>query len=100
MKKIALATAIILLSATAAFAATKTYQVTGEVLEVDDSKIVISKGKDNWEIDRDKKTKVPAGVKVGSKITVEYVMTALNVTDKTNTKKGKDDKGAPAPSAK
>ena len=37
----------------AAGAATKTYQVTGPVLEVTDTMIAVQKGKDRWEIARD-----------------------------------------------
>jgi hypothetical protein len=66
-----------------AFAAPHTYQVTGPVLELSDKSIVISKGKENWEIARDANTKIPADVKVGSKVTIEYTMTAVGVTDKT-----------------
>jgi len=74
---------IVLFSASAAFAAPHTYQVTGPVLELSDKSIVVSKGRENWEIMRDKSTKIPADVKVGSKVTIEYTMTAVGVTDKT-----------------
>ena len=46
------------------------YQVTGPVLEVSDSKIVVQKGKEKWELKKDAGTK-PADVKVGDKVTVE-----------------------------
>lgn len=95
MKKIMLAAALCF-SATAAisdvWAAPHTYQVTGPVLELTDKKIVVSKGRENWEIARDAATKVPANVKVGSKVTIEYSMTAVDVTDKTVEKKSKADK--------
>ena len=39
-----------------AFAGAKTYQVTGPVLEVNDSMITVQKGKDRWELDRDSNT--------------------------------------------
>ena len=95
MKKLLIATTALLFSATAALAAPHTYQVTGQVLEVTDKKIVISKGKENWEIARDASTKVPADVKVGSKVTIEYSMAAVDVTDKTpSPKKAKTDKTA------
>ena len=48
-----------------AMAATKTYQVTGPVLEVRPDAIVVQKGSDKWEIARDASTKLPADVKVG-----------------------------------
>jgi hypothetical protein len=57
----------------------KTYQVTGPVLEVTDTMIAVQKGKDRWEIARDKDTKVTGDLKVGAKVTIEYVMTAAKV---------------------
>ncbi len=68
-----------LLFASAATAATKTYQVTGPVLEVSDSMIAVQKGKDRWEIARDASTKVTGDLKVGAKVTIEYRMTATAV---------------------
>jgi hypothetical protein len=55
------------------------YQVTGPVLEVSDSKIVVQKGKDRWEIERTPGTKVTGDLKVGSKVTIEYTMSAKTV---------------------
>jgi hypothetical protein len=81
MKTFALATAALLLSTSAAFAV-KTYQVTGPVLELTDSKITVQKGKGTWEIARTADSKIPASVKVGSKVTIQYSMTAAEVTDK------------------
>jgi hypothetical protein len=60
-------------------AATKTYQVTGPVLEVSGDMIAVQKGKDRWEIARDSSTKVTGDLKVGSKVTIEYRMTATSV---------------------
>jgi hypothetical protein len=68
-----------LLAAIPAGAATKTYQVTGPVLEVNDTMIAVQKGKDRWEIARDASTKVTGDLKVGSKVTIEYRMTATAV---------------------
>ena len=58
------------------------YQVTGPVLEVTDSKIVVEKDKEKWEIARDASTKTSAAVKKGDKVTVEYNMTATKITVK------------------
>lgn len=66
------------LSSAAAFAA-KTYQVTGPVIESTDSKIVVQKGNEKWEIARDKDTKIKGEATPGSKVTVQYVMTATDV---------------------
>src|SRR5213082_4110931 len=73
-----------------AFAGAKDYQVTGPVLEVNDSMIAVQKGKDRWELDRNADTKVNGDVKVGDKVTVSYTMTAKNV----EVKSGKAEKGA------
>jgi hypothetical protein len=62
-----------------ALGAGKTYQVTGPVLEVNDSMIAVQKGKDRWEIARDASTKVTGDLKVGAKVTITYTMTATEV---------------------
>ena len=65
------------------------YQVTGPVLEVTDSKIVVQKGKEKWEIARTPDTKVTGDLKVGAKVTVEYTMTAQSVEAKADKAKKK-----------
>src|SRR3954467_10105432 len=65
------------------------YQVTGPVLEVSDTKIVVQKGKEKWEIARTPDTKVNGDLKVGSKVTVEYTMAAKSVEVKTDKAKSK-----------
>jgi hypothetical protein len=55
------------------------YQVTGPVLEVTDTKIVVQKGKEKWEVARTPDTKVNGNLKVGSQVTIEYSMTAKSV---------------------
>lgn len=81
-----------LLSSLAVFAADKTYQVTGPVLEVSPSRIVVEKGKDRWELARDASTKASTEPKVGDKVTVMYSMTATEIEVKpgaaTGSKKG------------
>jgi hypothetical protein len=83
----------------AAFAGAKTYEVTGPVLEVNDSMITVQKGKDRWEINRDANTKVTGDVKVGDKVHVTYTMSATNVEVKAGKggKKDKEAKTAPTP---
>ncbi len=71
-----LAAASLALSSAAFAAGAKTYQVTGPVLEVNDSMIAVQKGKDRWEINRDANTKVTGDLKVGEKVTVTYTMSA------------------------
>lgn len=41
--------------------------------------IAVQKGKDRWEIARHASTKVTGNLKVGSKVTIEYRMTATSV---------------------
>jgi hypothetical protein len=73
-------------------AGSKTYQVTGPVLEATDSMVAVQKGKDRWEIARDSNTKVTGDLKVGAKVTITYTMTATDV----EVKAGKEGKAAPA----
>ncbi|WP_374033775.1 hypothetical protein ACES2I_13900 [Bdellovibrio bacteriovorus] len=69
-----------------AFAA-KTYQVTGPIVELSDSRIVVQKGSDRWEIERNPNTKVTGDLKVGQKVTIEYTMAADSVEIKGDSKK-------------
>ena len=88
MKLVTALTGIALLAATTAMAAgTKTYQVTGPVLEVKDDMIVVQKGKEKWEIAKDKDTKVTGDLKAGSKVTVMYTMKAATIEAKGDAKK-------------
>ncbi len=95
MKRIIIALAIVFLFVSVAMAAgPKTYQVTGPVLEIKDNVIVVQKGKDKWEVARDKDTKVKGDLKVGSKVTIEYTMTAATVDVKDAGKKAAEKKPA------
>src|SRR5213082_949734 len=89
-----LAAASLALSSAAFAAGSKTYEVTGPVLEVNDSMIVVQKGKDRWEINRDANTKVTGDVKVGDKVHIAYTMSAANVEVKAG--KGAKKEGAKA----
>jgi hypothetical protein len=91
-----LAAASLALSSAALAADTKTYQVTGPVLEVTDTMIAVQKGKDRWEINRDANTKVTGDLKVGEKVKITYTMSATEVEVKAG--KGKKKEAAsPAP---
>src|SRR6201991_1144924 len=85
-----------------ALAGAKSYQVTGPVVEATDSMIVVMKGKERFEIDRDSNTKVTGDLKVGDKVTVMYTMTAKEVEVKSAAKadKKKEDKASPSASPK
>ena len=80
-----------------AFGGAKTYEVTGPVLEVNDSMIVVQKGKDRWEMNRDANTKVTGDVKVGDKVHVTYTMSATQVEVKAGKGTKKEAKAAPTP---
>ncbi|MFO1475983.1 MAG: hypothetical protein U1F98_04945 [Verrucomicrobiota bacterium] len=71
----------------------KTYQVTGLVLELTDTSIVVQKGDEKWQIARDASTKVNGALKVGSKVTIQYRMVATDVEVKAD----KADKAADKP---
>ena len=81
----------------AAFAGAKTYEVTGPVLEVTDSMIVVQKGKDRWEVNRDANTKVTGDPKVGEKVKITYTMSATDVEVKAGKAAKKEAKAAPTP---
>lgn len=83
-----------------AFAATKTYQVTGKVLEVSDKMIVVQKGDERWEIAREASTKLTGVVKVGEKVTIHYRMVAVSVESKlANGETPTGDKAKPTPAS-
>ncbi len=94
MKKVLGIIVLVLLLPCWALAGVKTYQVTGPVLEVSDTAIVVQKGKERWEVARDKDTAVSGDLKVGDKVTIYYRMTATKV----EVKEGK--KAAPAKEGK
>jgi hypothetical protein len=74
----------VLLGAGLAWAgAPKAYQVTGPILELTDDMIVVQKGQEKWQIARDASTKVTGELKVGTKVTIEYRMTATSIEVKT-----------------
>ena len=89
----------LLLAVVAAFAlnasaaGAKSYQVTGPVVELTDTKIVVDKNGEKWELNRTADTKGSA-VKVGDKVTVKYTMTAVSVEAKGEEKA--EEKAAPA----
>ena len=71
-----------LLCSTLLAAPAKTYQVTGPILELTDTTIVVQKGDDRWEIARDASTKGRDNLKVGQKVTIHYRMTAASFETK------------------
>ena len=102
----ALAATILAFSGSVFAAGAKTYDVTGTVLEVTTTKIVVQKGTDRWELDVGPETKGSGGnFKAGDKVTIRYTMSASQIEGPSagETKPGKLDgqkKEGPAPSAK
>lgn len=88
-KRISVLFVSLILIASVSFGAVRTYQVTGPVLEVTPTMIAVKKGADRWEIARDAGTKIVGDLKVGSKVTIEYRMTAtaVNVSAEAKAKK-------------
>ena len=77
---VALAVGLAILSSVQVWAASaNSYQVTGPVLEVNDTMIAVQKGKDRWEVGRDASTKVNGDLTVGAKVTIQYRMIATQV---------------------
>lgn len=81
MKKVlVLLFALVFMSTAALAAGPKEYQVTGPILEIKDDVIIVEKGKEKWEIGKDKLTKVEGGeLKVGAKVTIFYTMKAATI---------------------
>src|SRR5437899_568978 len=71
--------AALLLASVAMAAGPKDYQVTGPVLDVTDDVITVEKGKEKWEIGRNKDTKINGDLKKGSRVTIQYKMIASSV---------------------
>lgn len=69
------------------FAGSVQYQVTGPVLEITDTTIVVQKGSEKWEIARDKAAAISGELKVGSRVTVFYTMQAVKIEVKEAPKK-------------
>ena len=82
-KFICLLVAVGLILPSAAFGAgAKSYKITGTVVVATGSMVTVEKGADRFEIDIDPATtKGSADLKVGSTITVTYVMSATKIEE-------------------
>ena len=65
------------------------FQVTGNVTAVDADSMTVMKGKERFQIAKDKDSKGAADVKVGDKVTVHYKMYAVSVENKGEAKAAK-----------
>ncbi|HME68949.1 MAG TPA: hypothetical protein VKM54_03675 [Myxococcota bacterium] len=81
------AIAALTLATPALAAETKTYQVTGPVVETTADSITVLKGKDNWQIAKDAGTKITGDPKKGDKVTIYYRMIATDIETKPAKKK-------------
>ncbi len=83
MKKTPLVLALVTLTSLAASPAfaSKTYQVTGPVVAMSADTVTVQKGKETWEIGKGVAA-LPSAIKIGDKVTIEYLMTATKVTDR------------------
>ena len=87
MKRLVVILFALFFVASYSFAGSTAYQVTGPVLEVKDDSITVQKGKEKWQVARDKDTKITGNLKVGSKVTIHYTMKATAVEVKGEEKK-------------
>ncbi len=78
-------------------ASATSYQVTGPIVEVNDSVIVVMKGKERFEVNRDSSAKVTGDLKVGEKVTIMYTMTAKEIAVKAEKGKKADAKATASP---
>ena len=99
-KPFGLFAAVTLASVSLALAAPKAYQVTGPVLEVNESTIVVQKGSERWEIARDAKTKSAGEVKVGDRVTIHYWMNAKEIELKSDKGGQSAASASPSPTTK
>ena len=82
MKKLFWSTTVaatLAVSSVLAAPAARSYQVTGPIIELTETKIVVQKGDEKWEINRMPDTRVDGTLKVGSKVTIHYTMSAKSV---------------------
>ena len=73
----------------AGVAAPKDYQVTGPIVSMTDTTIVVKKGQEDWELSKDATLKPADGseLKVGDKVTIHYTLAAKTSEKKTPVKK-------------
>jgi len=77
-----LAVVALVLATPAHSAESKTYQVTGPVVDTTADSITVLKGKDNWQIAKDAGTKISGDPKKGDKVTIYYRMIATEIETK------------------
>ena len=98
-KTLGLCAAALLALGSVSSASAKDYQVTGPVLEVNDSVIAVQKGNERWEIARDTSTKSESTPKVGDRVTIMYKMTATKIEVKADKAARAEGRTSPLPAA-
>jgi len=79
-------------------AGAKTYQITGTVVEATGSKVTVEKGTERFEFDIDPATtKGSAELKVGSTVTVTYLMGATKIEGSAGKAAAETTPAAPSP---
>src|SRR6266446_465814 len=98
-KIVCLLTAAILTLNTSVFAAAgKTYQITGTIVAATGTTLAVEKGGEKYEFAIDPATiKGPAELKVGSTVTVTYVMSATKVEGGAASSSKEETKASPTP---
>ena len=88
---LAVACGLLLPFAPAGFAAPTDYQVTGPIVSITDTTVVVKKGQEDWELAKDASFKAADGsaLKVGDKVTIHYTMMAKTVEKKDPAKSDK-----------
>jgi len=75
------------ITVSASVAGSKTYMLTGTVTDLKGDVFTVQKDNAKYEMTRDAEAKVNGDLKVGSKVTVVYKMTATTIVVTAETKK-------------
>jgi hypothetical protein len=88
MKKVIfLVFAFMIIAVTASAAGSKTYMLSGTVTDVKGDVFTVQKDNAKYEMTRDAAAKVNGEIKVGSKVSVAYKMTATTIVVTAESKK-------------
>jgi hypothetical protein len=87
-KAIFLVCVFIFVAVIASAAGSKTYMISGTITDMKGDVFTIQKDNTKYEMSRDAEAKVNGDLKVGSKVTVVYKMTATTIVVNENKKAG------------
>jgi len=57
----------------------RSYQVTGPLVKLNDEVITVAKGNEQWEMRRNRETKIIGQLVIGSRVTILYKMSAMSI---------------------